>query len=238
MPTASPPRLLWLDMARGVALLAMVVYHFVFDLELFGHLPRGTAISPPWAAFAKGIAASFLFLAGLSLWLAHGQGIRWRAFGHRFLKLAGAAGLISLATYLAMPQGFIFFGILHAIAAFSLIGLAFLRLPMAGVLFLSAGVLTLGPSLSHPVFDHPALLWTGLSPRIPATMDFEPLFPWFAPFLAGMAAGRLLPANWPTPRYATGLQLALGWAGRHSLVVYLLHQPVLIALIWVVSRLN
>lgn len=233
LSASSAPRLAWLDIARGVALLAMVLYHTVFDLEMFGHVPRGTALSPPWAPLAKATAASFLFLAGLSLWLAHGRGIRWRGFGLRFARLAGAAALISGATYLAMPDSFIFFGILHAIAAFSLLGLALLRVPVLGLLGLAAVLLTLGPSLTHPAFDHPALLWTGLSPRMPVTLDFEPLFPWAAPFVAGLAVGRMLPARW---RAASSPRLApmrgLAWAGRHSLLIYLVHQPVLIALIW------
>lgn len=232
VPAPTTPRLPWLDAARGVALLGMILYHTVFDLELFGHLPRGTSLEVPWRPLAVAVAGGFIFLAGVSLVLAHGAGIRWRAFGRRFLKIAAAAALVSAATYLSDPGSFIFFGILHAIAAFSLLGLAALRLPVVGLLALAAGFATLGPVLTHPGFDHPALLWTGLSPRTPLTLDFEPLFPWAAPFLLGMAAGRALPARLRRETRARGAaSRALQWAGQRSLAIYLLHQPVLIALI-------
>ena len=74
-----PARIPALDIARSLALVAMVVFHFTFDLELFGYLRPGTTTMPgPWRALAVVTAVSFLFLAGVSLWLAHGRGIRWR----------------------------------------------------------------------------------------------------------------------------------------------------------------
>lgn len=226
-------RLIWLDAARGGALIAMIVYHAVFDLELFGLLPRGTATGMPWRQWAQATAGSFLFLAGLSLQLAHGAGIAWRGFGRRLAKLVAAAVLISAVTYASDPGSFIFFGILHAIAAFSVLGLALMRVPSVVLGALALAFLTLGPALTHPVFQHPALLWTGLAPLAPFTLDFEPLFPWAGPFVAGMIAARFLPASWLVPSGAQGRFLGvLSWGGRHSLLIYLLHQPVLIALIW------
>lgn len=236
-PVAHTPRLIWLDAARGAALLAMIVYHTVFDLQLFGHLPPGTATSAFWRPWAQATAGSFLFLAGLSLYMAHADGVRWRAYGRRMGRLIAAAGLITAATYASDPGSFIFFGILHAIAAFSLLGVPLLRAPRPVLAGVALGLLVLGPSLTHPVFQHPALLWTGLSPRVPYTLDFEPLFPWAGPFVAGMLAARLLPlaalrAGQPHGR-ATRV---LCWGGRHSLAIYLLHQPVLLALIWAGTR--
>jgi uncharacterized membrane protein len=211
----------------------MAVFHTVFDLELFGHLPPGTAFAPPWNWLSTATAASFLFLSGLSLWLAHGRGIRWRAFGGRLARIGAAAALVSAGTWAADPRTFVFFGILHAIAMFSLLGLAVLRWPVALLLPLAALLLTGASYLVHPVFDQPLLLWTGLSPRIPLTVDFEPLFPWGAAFVAGIAAARLLPAalrRKSAPR--TRPARVLCWAGRHSLLIYLAHQPILIALVW------
>jgi uncharacterized membrane protein len=109
----------------------MAVFHFVYDLELFGWLAPGTSVTGGWRVLALLTAGSFLFLAGVSLWLGHGAGIRWRGFWRRFVKVAGAAAVISLATWVAMGDVFIFFGILHAITAASLLGLLFLRVPVA-----------------------------------------------------------------------------------------------------------
>ena len=124
-------RLLGLDIARSAALLGMVCFHIVFDLQMFGHLPFGTTLHPVFYWHARLVAGSFLFLAGVSLWLAHGQGIHWPAFWRRWIKLVAAAALVTVATYVALPEYFVYFGILHCIAASSLIGLLALRLPAA-----------------------------------------------------------------------------------------------------------
>ena len=61
------PRIEAIDLARGIALVAMAVYHFTWDLEFFGYLePRTTAVGG-WKLFARVIASSFLFLVGVSL---------------------------------------------------------------------------------------------------------------------------------------------------------------------------
>ncbi len=150
-----PGRIAALDIARTVALIGMAIYHFTYDLEMFGHLAPGTAVTGFWAIFARLVAGSFLFLAGISLWLAHGRAIRWRAFARRFAMIAGAALLVTLATRLALPESFVFFGILHSIAAASLIGLAFLRLPAGLTLAAAAGILAIARLPHNPAFDAP-----------------------------------------------------------------------------------
>ena len=69
-------RLVAVDLARTVALCGMVVFHFTFDLELFGHLPQGTTVTGGWAVFSRVVAGSFLFLSGVSLILAHGDALQ------------------------------------------------------------------------------------------------------------------------------------------------------------------
>jgi uncharacterized membrane protein len=239
--TASPrTRLVALDLARSIALVAMAVFHFSFDLMLFGHLPAGTVFQGGWPLFARAIASSFLLLAGVSLWLAHGQGIRWRAFGRRFAMVAGAAALVTFATYHAMGAQFIRWGILHMIAAGSLIGLLFLRAPVVLTLAVAAAAFAAPHFLRAEVFDHPALIWVGLSTTIPPMMDYEPVLPWLCPVLIGIAAARLMAragvwgvlAHWqPGP-----LMRALAWPGRHSLAIYLIHQPVLFGAVWAYTK--
>ena len=229
-----PDRLILIDLARTLALAGMVVFHFVFDLEIFGWVPQDTAITGWFWWHARIVAGSFLFLAGLGLWLSHGAGIRWPGFWRRQAKIGAAAALVTVATYFALPGLTIFYGILHSIFVASLLGLLFLRLPAAAVLAVAAFVFWLPWVWSDPAFDG-WLIWTGLSGRIPATADFEPLFPWFAPFLAGLATGKIFGHFGLWPRLAvteTPFLRRLGWPGRHSLAVYLIHQPVLIALVF------
>jgi len=243
-PTASRqnrPRLQAVDLARTAALAGMVVFHFVVDLELFGHVPPGTTRTGAWPLFAKAVAASFLFLAGVSLWLAHGRGIRWRPFLRRLAALAVAAGGISLVTWLAMPESYVFFGILHSIAVASVAGLAFLRLPAPVTLAAAVAVLAAPGHLRSEMFDAPWLLWLGLSDYRPVTIDFEPVFPWLAPCLAGIAAARLAEragfwAALGRIRAEGRIGRALAFPGRYSLWVYLAHQPVLVAVIWAAGK--
>ncbi|MDQ0455958.1 putative membrane protein [Rhizobium paknamense] len=237
-PTSSASRrITLLDGLRGLALIAMASYHFTWDLEFFGYVEEGTAVSGPWKYYARGIASTFLFLVGVSLVLAHGRGIRWQSFGKRLGQIAAAAVLISVATYFTMGAGWIFFGILHAIAVTSLAGLLFVKLPEVVTLAAALGCLWLGAYGHSPLFDTPALWWLGLSETLPRSNDYVPVFPWFAAVLFGIAAARLaLRFGW-TERLAglPGGPRLLQWAGRHSLIFYLVHQPVLISLVYLAS---
>lgn len=230
-----------IDLARGVALVAMAIYHFTWDLELFGYIEAGTTAVGGWKLFARCIASSFLFLVGVSLYLAHGNRMRWPGFRKRLAMVGGAALLITIATWFAVPDAFIFFGILHEIAAASVIGLLFLRLPAAVTLAAAAAVIALPFYFRADLFNHPALWWVGLSTIVPRSNDYVPIFPWLGAVLAGIGAAKLTtraglferlaalrPGAWSRP---------LRFAGRHSLAFYLIHQPVLIALVWVASQI-
>ena len=226
------PRLWILDTARSLALLGMILFHFTYDLQLFGLLPPGASTSGFFWYFARGVAGSFLALAGMSLWLAHGQGLRWPGFWRRWIKLAAAAAAVSLATRLAVPEAWIFFGILHAIALFSLIGLGFLRLPAALTLATGAAILLVSPYLPGLLAWNAApLRFLGLASTPTPTLDFEPVFPWLAPFLLGLGLAKAMAPLIPRLSQITGPGW-MAWPGRHSLPIYLLHQPLLIGLIW------
>ena len=236
-PPAPKGRIGALDTLRGIALIAMASYHFTWDLELFGYLEPGTATQGLWKIYARGIASSFLFLAGFSLYLAHSKGINWPSFRKRFAMIAAAAVVITVATAIATPDGMIFFGILHNIAAASLVGLLFLRLPVVVTLAIAAAALAAPFYLTADIFSTPWLLWIGLSPVMPRSNDYVPLLPWLAPFLLGLSAAKIaLPAGWldrfRTPSHPRN---PLALAGKHSLAFYLIHQPILVGIVYLAS---
>ncbi|MEP9388539.1 DUF1624 domain-containing protein [Mesorhizobium sp. KR9-304] len=229
-----------IDIARGAALVAMAIYHFAWDLEFFGYAPASMTAVGGWKLFARCIASSFLFLVGVSLYLGHAKGIRWRGYWRRLAMVAGAALAISVVTYIAVPSGFIFFGILHQIALASVLGLAFLRLPAVVTLIAAAAVIAAPHYLRSGLFDDPWWWWTGLSENRPRSNDYVPIFPWFGAVLAGIAAAKIaqrtgLLAKLSTLR-APRWSLPLAFGGRHSLAVYLIHQPVLIGCIWLFAQ--
>lgn len=235
-------RLPLIDLARTAALLGMVVFHFTYDLILFGLIDPAVGAANWFWALARIVAGSFIAIAGLSLWLAHGRSVNWQGFWRRWMRIAAAAALVSLATYFAMPKYYIFFGILHAIALYSLIGIALIRLPTAVLLAAALGLIWGAYNLTSPAFDAPLLRFLGLSTQNALTVDFEPVFPWLAPFLAGMALGQVGDRfglwnrlrGWPGAGWIT----TLAWPGRHSLAIYLIHQPVLFALLWTYQYLR
>ena len=240
MPQIS--RIPLLDLARTLALLGMIAFHFSYDLLMFGLIPYEYAQTPIFYFHARIVAGSFLLLSGLGLWLAHGQGIRWPAFWRRFAKIAGAAALVSLATRFALPEFYIYFGILHAIALYGLLGLAVLRLPAVITAALAALFIYGSYHWHTEALNAPLLRFVGLGLDPAVTMDFEPIFPWFGAVLAGIALGKIgsqtglwaALAGRPHGQWAR----VLGWPGQHSLAIYLLHQPILLGLVWAYSQLG
>jgi uncharacterized membrane protein len=229
-----PDRLPPIDMARGIALAAMITYHFSWDLAYHTFVDWDVATSPPWRTYAIVIAAAFLVLAGIGLVLAARDGFDGAAFVRRVVRIAAAAGLVSAVTFLAFPDTYVYFGVLHMIALGSVLALPFLRAPIV-VTLLAAVAVALAPRvLTGGVPDSPELAFLGLTASPPPANDYVPVFPWFAAMLVGVVAGRLivsgtLAVGTAAPTGAVGRVLA--WAGRRSLAIYLIHQPVLFGLV-------
>ena len=222
-------------MARGAALCAMFVYHLAWDAHFVG-LSDANPSSGGWKIFAHVIAASFLFLAGLSLALADRQGKPLAAILRRLLVVAAAAAAVSLATYFLAAEAFVSFGILHCIVLASLLALPLLRAPVWTLAGAGLAAVAAPQLLQSAAFDGPWLDWTGLNASAPHTLDWRPLLPWSGALFAGALAGRpraarLTGTGAPDP---APLQ-ALAFAGRHSLPIYLLHQPVFLALLFGLS---
>ena len=234
--TAKRPRLPVIDIARGVAIVAMVIYHLSWDLSFYGFIPVDVGYDPGWVFFARSILFSFMFLVGVGLVLGHGDGMRWKSFWRRTLFVAGAALLITLGTWIMFPESFVYFGVLHAIALFSLLALPFLFTPVWLTALVGAVVIALHFLYRDPLFNAVPLSWIGFWEVPPLTNDLVPVFPWLGVVLGGIVAARLVRGSAVERRLAEirpGNRLArmLGWMGRWSLVIYVLHQPLLLAVI-------
>lgn len=233
----SPKRLNRIDIARGLALTAMAIYHTGWDLEFFGYMQAGTATHGGWKLFARLIASSFLILVGFSLYLAHGKAIRWQAFGKRFAMISVAAAAITGLTWYTSPSSFIFFGILHQIALASLLGLLFLRLPAPIILIIALLIFIAPDYAKSEFFNAPLLGFIGLGTITPISNDYVPLFPWFSAVLTGIALAKICQTynfyQWlQSTDQEAQLAKPLTFIGQHSLAFYLIHQPVLMALIY------
>jgi uncharacterized membrane protein len=231
------------DVARGLALLGMGAYHLTWDLAHFGFIAPSVPFTPAMRLLSHAVAGSFLALVGVSLALAHPRGLRCVAFARRLAVVAGAALLVTVATLFLAPDEPITFGILHCIAVASLIAAPFVGAPIwAGLI---AGALALAAPLvvASVRLNAPALIWLGLGTTTPPTLDWRPLFPWAGVVLVGLAltravAPRVVAAPWTRwrPRAIAGRAAAI--AGRHSLAIYLIHQPILFALLFGLAALT
>ena len=231
-----PQRLPAIDVLRGLAIVAMVIFHIGWDFYYFAIWSVDVTRELGWVVFQKSILSSFLVLAGMGLVLGHRHHIRWWNFWRREGFLVAAALLTTAGTYWMFPDYFVFFGVLHAIALFSLLGLPLLRLPHWALLVLGAVLVGVSFTYTDPAFTSRELGWIGFWPVSPETSDVVPLFPWFGVFVLGMGTMRLLAASDAAmavlARPLDGpIWRVLRWMGRWSLPIYLLHQPLLIGLL-------
>ena len=205
-----------LDKHRGFAIIIMVIFHAAYDLNIF-HFVNIDFTTGFWYWFPRFIAFNFLFCVGISLQKAYKKQIVWEKFWRRFAKIAGGAVIISISTYFMFPKAWIYFGTLHCIALSSLIGLYFVNKPLVS---LGAGIAIVAFMLITGI-DIPYMSEIIKRP----SMDFIPIYPWFAVVLFGlvyeMKTPNLLRSLWKIcPNFFAVL-------GRHSLKIYILHQPIL-----------
>ncbi|WP_293451348.1 heparan-alpha-glucosaminide N-acetyltransferase [Planktotalea sp.] len=230
----TPRRIALIDIARTSALCAMVIFHFTYDLEMFGFAPRGTMASREWVVFAWVIAGSFIFLSGVSLVLAVQDGpIQPRKYIKRLAMLGLAALAVTAGTYVSMGNAFVRFGILHLMFAASILGLLVLRRPFWLTGLLGGAILAIPYATNWPFLGSANWLWLGKSTQLPPMVDYAPLIPWLGIFLLGMAAAQLAARLGLWGEVAGSIDADTRWAkiaswpGQHSLAIYLIHQPVL-----------
>jgi uncharacterized membrane protein len=217
----------------------MAVFHFCFDLDHFRFIHQDFRNDPFWTLQRVAIVSVFLFCVGAGQASALHQGQGWPRFWRRWSQVALCALLVSVGSWLMFPRSWISFGVLHGIAVMLII--ARLAAPLGRWLWLVGLVAMVLPHwLQHPFFDAPTTRWVGLVTRKPVTEDFVPLLPWLGVVLWGLAAGRWLVLH--QPRWLADepppALLPLSLLGRWSLSFYMLHQPVLIAVLWLVVQLR
>ncbi len=219
------PRFWEIDLARGLAIIGMVIYHLLVDLYLLGQLHLNPFIYPT-LLLARVTAVTFLFLVGFSfsLSLEKNNPINHETIYQHTLERAFRVFLssltVTLATYFISPNFTVRFGILNLISlslllllVFSLVTKRILLIPISLLLV----ILGFNLRLDHSQFN---------------TFDYYPLLPWFGFVLLGFALATNYPKkrkNFPQPSHPS-LQL-FSFLGRHSLLIYLLHQPILFGLL-------
>jgi uncharacterized membrane protein len=225
------------DAARGIAIIMMIVYHCTYDLDTLGgyHIQSTTGYL---ALFADVTAGLFLFLVGISLAISRTRTslTGWRLFGKylaRGLRIL-AYGMVLTIIFLALGMGVVAFGILHLIGFSIILAYPFLSLRLTnlvlGTVIFVAGQYVLAQDLYSQSFW---LLPFGVVPEGVMMPDYRPLLPWFGVVLIGLFFGNVVYGGRPAvpEDKAPVLARPLLPLGRNSLFIYLIHQPIIIALL-------
>jgi uncharacterized membrane protein len=226
----SKSRIWELDFFRGIALICMVYFHVIYDMkDIFGYnVDYSSSIN-----YLSGKAAVILFtlISGISCFLS-------RSNLKRGLKILGLAAVITLATHLYGPEYGIKFGVLHFLGTCILLYPLFRRINAYLLLLLGAASIAFGNYISAIQMPHDYFFIIGLTSGSFISSDYYPLFPWIGVFLFGIALGKFFYA-----RKSSIFKFSLGdnpisFLGRHTLLIYMLHQPVILAVLYAVKGLS
>ncbi len=229
-----------LDELRGFAVFCMVFYHAFYSIGVFFNISWGIALLKFFAPAEPYFAGLFILISGISSQLSHSN-------LERGVKLLFVAFSVTVVTCMVLnPNEIIRFGILHMLSvcmmAYGLIGKYIKKIPMLiGVI-----VNVLLFALTYNIMTGSIGLFGIFSLKLPAqwyctdmlyvlgfpnssfsSSDYFPLFPWIFMFLAGTFIGKLAAENkFPKFMYKKRIPF-FSWLGRHALIVYIIHQPVI-----------
>lgn len=246
-----------IDLLRTNAIVVMITFHTLYLLGFF-RIHHTDLHSLFWLWFAAG-GGTFIFLAGVSLSIAHSRAKKTSGFVLRGLRIFGLGMVITLITWLItldqpiqsgivnffgrsfITQEFVKFGILHFFGVAFILGPLFLRFRFIN-LILGIALLVTDFCLRSTSVDFPWLFWLGLRPHYFRAMDYIPLLPWFGLFLVGMFSGKMLYPQgnrlFSIHEFSGPVTAALTLPGRHPLVIYLLQWPVIIGVLLVLHPAN
>jgi uncharacterized membrane protein len=230
-----------LDALRGIAIIAMVLYHLLFDLSYF--YQWNIDLSAGWLKYAgQGTAALFLLLVGICStisWNRTEPEKRWRKVLRRAGFIIAGAMIITGVTWILIPEEFIIFGILHLIGVSALLQPLFMKLRKWNAL-IGVGIIFLGVQITI-ISSNTLFIPLGWPPEDFISVDYYPLLPWFGVILIGMAIGSLfyIPQRTRVLQFLNRVPYpaVLRWAGRRSLLIYFVHQPVLLGLLFLGEKI-
>lgn len=220
-----------LDFLRGFATLLMIVFHFCYDLSYFGYAQFQTTVDIEWKIFRSIILSIFLLVVGMSTYAAYYESINWKKVLKRSIKLFLVSLVISLGSYSVFENSWIYFGVIHFIFVASLVALIFVRFPnlsfLLGLVFLLS--YNLGYFHLDALFD-----FSMKNLGIPSyTEDVVSFTPWFGLVLIGIF---LMHNNLFSFKIKEKKQTqAIAFLGKHALLIYLIHQPILFGIFEVIS---
>ncbi len=222
-----------IDAARGLALVLMVIHHTLIDLVKLCGAPWWIFSNPVFDVLHYVFAGLFIFLSGLCCRFSHSN------LKRGLIAFAIALGMTAV-TSLPIINDPILFGVLHLLG-FCMIFFALTRklwdaIPRkaAPVLYVALIVFTAW-LVEHTSIPNAVARWIfplGWTYQGFYTADWFPLFPWLFVFLLGTWAGLYVVEHKLPEKFYTFTCPVLPQIGRRSLLIYVLHQPILYGLIY------
>jgi uncharacterized membrane protein len=237
--TGAPARIWEIDFLRGLSVVLMVGYHLLFDLGEFRGVKSFLGFSTDLSTFAWTVAEHFF--AGLFVVLSGISSTLSRSNVRRGAKLLLVSLAVTAATYVFDSSSAVYFGILQCLAVSMLIyGAAFEKAGPAacaawGVLVIGFGAV-LRAAMKGIIVPFDWLMPFGITSPSFGSFDYFPLFPWLGIFLVGSSLGKSVYASrrsllpWRLPR------TFVNWAGRHALIIYIAHQPIIMGVLYLIGR--
>lgn len=218
-----------IDIIRGFALVLMILYHFFWDLDFFGILPLDHSL---YSSTVSIVPITFLAIVGVSLSITYDRYKFQKPFLNALLILVCGICLSALS-FLALPHMPIYFGVLHCIGVSMLLCLLLIRLRTDVLFVASLAIIVSSFVLSISIPGINAFTYMlGIHSVAVTSVDYFPLLPWFGYCLLGVSIGKTLykdgKRQFTIPELLTHNSL-FSYVGKHSLGLYLIHQPVLVA---------
>jgi uncharacterized membrane protein len=218
-----------IDVLRAVAIVLMVLFHLVYDLTIFAGV-RIDYQTPLWFLIGKTSALLFIFISGLCSGFS-------RFPERRGIKVLFYGMVITLVTYQFMKDDYVVFGILHFLGVAMILSGILCRLSSRALWGFAGFSALLGFWFQGQVVKTSLFLPLGLIYEGFSSIDYYPLFPYLAVTIVGILAYRGFYANRNKPLFAFKLNSELiRWLSRNSLSIYLLHQPIIIIIVFIVNR--
>jgi len=234
----SEERFVEIDIARGIIICIMVILHFMWDLDFF----KVYSLNNDIYQLNKIVAFSFLFIVGICLSFTNGRKTPLQQL-KRGLWIFNIGMGLTIITLVFMPDRPILFGVLHCIGLSIVLSILFIAIKKhalkiyatSGIIFIATGFIigtyiVANPTILQLIIGfHQQDLWR-------YTIDYFPLVPWFGIVLMGIVAGRILykdgKRQFKIPKFIQNrATVPVSFLGKHSLPIYLVHQPIIIFLI-------
>ena len=236
--SAGRGRVWQIDALRGTAMVLMTVFHALVDVRDFFKFADVHYYEPPLMYIGRISAILFMFVSGISCRFSKNN-IK------RGIKVILCGMIITAVTFIAVREQYIRFGILHFLgAAFVIIGL-FERVitkekTKQAVMWVASPLsLFIGRVFSQMQTKLPFLLIFGITTAGFVSYDYYPIFPWIGVVFAGYAAGGFVVNNRKKLASMRKARIFSAFCalGKVSLIYYLLHQPALFALFFIIAKL-